>query len=95
MYTQESEHEGSPVYKNSEGMYCYYYKKTAKWYLNSKFTPDRRACFSWTQAEAGGGLPEGARTWKCWVGRWVERTLTVTPLVRLNPAHLVRTSPTL
>ena len=98
-YTQESEHEGSPVYKNAEGRYCYFAKKGdwSAWVLNDKFTPGKSvANGGFIKVEAGGGLPEGARTWECLVeSKWVERTVTVTPPVRLNLAHLLRISPTL
>ena len=56
-YTQESEHEGSPVYKNAAGKYCYL-AKTGSWYLNDKLTPDKKTCVSYIEAEPC-GTPSG------------------------------------
>ena len=77
-----SEHKGWPVLRNGAGMFCYYYERTDRWYLNDEHTPDIDLSNSFIDA-AEGPLPIGAQTWQCYVdGEFVDRSLSVTVLVR-------------
>ena len=85
-YRKVSEHKGWPVLRNGAGMFCYRYEPTDRWYLNAEHTPDSGACFSAIES-AEGPLPIGAQTWRCYVdGECVERSLSVTVLVRPFPS---------
>ena len=82
LYTHDSTHEGWPVLKNANGMYCYRYMPTDQWLINNKFTPDEGYCTAYIVAKEG-PLPVGAHTWQVYDGKeWVDGTLTVGLLVR-------------
>ena len=81
-YRKVSEHKGWPVLRNGAGRFCYRYEPRDEWLLRYKHTPDSDASNSYiTSAE--GPLPIGAQTWQCYIdGKWVDRSLSVTVLVR-------------
>ena len=81
-YRKVSEHKGWPVLRNGAGMFCYRYEPRDKWFLCRQHTPDKGTANSYI-ASAEGPLPIGAQTWQCHVdGKWVDRSLSVTVLVR-------------
>ena len=81
-YRKVSEHKGWPVLRNGAGKFCYYYEPDDQWFLRAEHIPDSDASISWV-ASAEGPLPIGAQTWQCRVdGEWVDRSLSVTVLVR-------------
>ena len=81
LYTHDSTHEGWPVLKNASGRYCYRHTPGDKWFLSSKFTPDKSTCTAHIVAKEG-PLPVGAHTWTVYSGgKWVDRTGTVGLLV--------------
>jgi hypothetical protein len=91
-YRKVSEHKGWPVLRNGAGMFCYRYETTDKWLLSPEHTPDKSAAFSHIDA-AEGPLPIGAQTWQCVVdGEWVDRSLSVTVLVRPFPSLMLSAS---
>ena len=76
-YMVDSMHEGWPVLKNADGMYCYRHTATGSWYLNDAFTPDSHNCCTYITNEDP--LPVGAHTWHNWVDdEWVKQELTTT-----------------
>ena len=76
-YTHDSTHEGWPVLKNANGMYCYRYTPTDEWRLSDEFTPDSEMRNAAIVANEG-PLPVGAQAWRVWDGsEWVDCTLTV------------------
>jgi hypothetical protein len=76
-YMVDSMHEGWPVLKNADGMYCYRHTATGSWYLNVAFTPDSHNCYTYINNEDP--LPVGAHTWHNCVDRqWVKQELTTT-----------------
>ena len=84
VYTLDSMHKGSPVLKNTKGMYCYRYEPMSRWQLRFGHTPDSAGNVGNTQKAPGGLLPVGAHPWNCADGQggWVTLALTVTMLVR-------------
>ena len=62
LYTHDSTHEGWPVLKNAEGMYCYHYAPLDKWYLKGEFTPNSDMSSASIVANEG-PLPVGVHTW--------------------------------
>eukprot|EP01046_Picozoa_sp_COSAG06_P050747 COSAG06_NODE_8112_length_2270_cov_15.704744_1_plen_136_part_10 len=85
-YRKVSEHKGWPVLRNGAGMFCYRYEPLNKWFLRAKHLPDSDGCTS-SIVSAEGPLPSGAQTWQGWVDRkWVDRSLSVTVLVRPFPS---------
>ena len=84
-YRKVSEHKGWPVLRNGAGKFCYRYEPGDQWLLWVEHTPDKPACFS-SIVSAEGPLPIGAQTWQCFVdGEFVDRSLSVTVLVRHIP----------
>ena len=79
-----SEHKGWPVLRNGAGRFCYRYEPTDKWCLYDKHLPDKDTCGT-NIVSAEGPLPIGAQTWQVYVGgKFVDRRLSVTVLVRHN-----------
>ena len=84
VYTHDSTHEGWPVLKNANGMYCYRYTPNNQWRVGSEHNPDKGACRSTIVAKEG-PLPVGAHTWRLGpsvLGKppgsaWEDRTVTV------------------
>jgi hypothetical protein len=91
-YRKVSEHKGWPVLRNGTGKFCYRYEPNDEWLLSDKHTPDEDAATSWI-ASAEGPLSIGAQTWRCYVdGEWVDRSLSVTVLVRPFPSLMLSAS---
>lgn len=87
VYMKDSEHAGWPVFKNSDGKYCFHQQALGKWLLKTTHTPDEDTCNSSIAAEEGGALPVGEHTWQCLIdGDFASHTCTVTLLVRFT-AH--------
>ena len=85
-YHKVSEHKGWPVLRNGAGMFCYRYEPRDQWFLKNEHTPDSGNAFFYIKS-AEGPLPIGAQTWRCWVDKkWVDRSLSVTVLVRPFPS---------
>jgi hypothetical protein len=91
-YRKVSEHKGWPVLRNGAGMFCYRYEPADQWELSDKHAPDSGTSVS-NIVSAEGPLPSGAQTWRCWVdGEWVDRSLSVTVLVRPFPSLMLSAS---
>ena len=91
-YRKVSEHKGWPVLRNGAGRFCYRYEPTDDWFLWKEHTPDSDIRNSWI-ASAEGPLPIGAQTWGCCGGgKWVDRSLSVTVLVRPFPSLMAPAS---
>ena len=92
LYTHDSVHEGWPVLKNANGMFCYRRVPTDRWLLRQQFTPDEGTCSAYIKAKEG-PLPVGAHTWNVLIssGNWQGRKLRVGLLVRhalfQSPVH--------
>eukprot|EP01045_Picozoa_sp_COSAG04_P011044 COSAG04_NODE_697_length_11055_cov_5.640471_12_plen_192_part_00 len=90
VYLHEQDHEGWPVYKTAEGMYCYRYGLEHMWYLSDSFDPDddKPGCAARITSPEG-PLPVGANAWEAWIQQrtrtkhreWKDCTLTVNLLV--------------
>ena len=78
LYTHDSTHEGWPVLKNANAMYCFRHAPHDTWLLNNEFAPDSDLAAAVVASQ--GPLPVGAHTWLVYDGEWVDVTLTVTLL---------------
>ena len=104
VYTHDSTHEGWPVLKNANGMYCYHFRQTGQWILTNDKTHFVTGK-GWVRitAREEGLLPDGAHTWQWWDdGKFVDVTLTVdvrqvaeedAPSPALHPAPAPSASP--
>ena len=83
LYAHDSTHEGWPVLKNANGMYCYRHTPRDEWCLWNEFTPDSDLASGYIVAKEG-PLPVGAHTWQVAPddinGDWEDHTLTVAAL---------------
>jgi hypothetical protein len=87
-------HEGQPRLEmkviGGPVLHLYYHGPSAAWRLKNSFTPEEAGCKSWI-ASASGALPAGLQTWQTGKNSaatdgWAELPLTLTLLVRHNPA---------
>ena len=85
-------HEGQPRFERKVigGPVLHLYYHGAAWRLKNSFTPEEAGCKSWI-ASASGALPAGLQTWQTGKNSaatdgWAELPLTLTLLVRHNPA---------
>ena len=85
-------HEGQPRFERKVigGPVLHLYYHGAAWRLKASFTPEEAGCKSWI-ASASGALPAGLQTWQTGKNSaatdgWAELSLTLTLLVRHNPA---------